>query len=336
MSFSPALLAVLCAARVHAQDDAMAVLRRSLAGAATPYQGQALVETRAGGVLRRSLVDVVYESPQRYRRDIADGRGFLVASVVAEGGREWVYDRRRRSVWRGEPADPDYKLIDPDEELALLARNYELRRVGREEAAGRLCDVVEVRARRGGRVVQRLWLDQKRGMALRRRNFGPDGAELSSMRYLRVAFPARVDAESFAFRVPPGARMLDSGLRPDYLALEEAASATGLVPRPPAWLPPGYIFESVNVLPHKGATILHYRYSDGMDVLSLFQYPRRVRLASEQPAQPAALRRGPARLSWTPDGTLLEWEDGEGFALLGRMPLEELRRVADSVPGGGR
>lgn len=325
--------AALLAVHARGGEDALAVLRRSLEAAAVPYEGQVHVASGAGAQAREATVSVRYQSPQRYRREISDRRGFPTATIVSDGRSEWVYDRRRRMAWRGEPADADYKLLDPDEELELLSRNYEFRLAGREAVAGLPCDVLELRSR-DGRLAQRLWSERARGLILRRESFSHDGRAGSRMRFLRVRLPARHSAEDFEFHPPAGVRVLESGLKPDYMGLEEAAQATGMTPRPPAWLPPGYMFESVNLLPHKGATMLHYRYSDGADVLSLFQCPRGVRLdlgrAASEPARVGGSR---GRLWVGPDGKVLEWSAGDRFALVGALRLEELRRVAESVEG---
>ncbi|MFH1723570.1 MAG: sigma-E factor regulatory protein RseB domain-containing protein [Elusimicrobiota bacterium] len=317
--------------------EALAVLAMSLDSPRVPYEGEVSVVTRHGDreSVRRLLV--TFSPPARYRREIVDRLGFPVLLIVSDGETEWVYDRRRGAAWRGEPADPDYKLLDPDEEYALLVENYVFRLTESERIAGRLCRVLEVRSRREDRVVRRLWVDREHGVVLQRAALRPDGTESSRISFARIRFPERVEDGVFAFHPPPRVRVEPSRLAPDYLDLEEAASATAMRPRLPKWLPPGYVFESVNLLAHKGATILHYRYSDGIDVLSLFQAPKRARLSfaasvAAEPARKVRLRAGTGRVALWPDGKILEWGADERFVLIGRVGLDALRRVADSIP----
>jgi hypothetical protein len=129
-------------------------------------------------------------------------------------------------------------------------------------------------------------------------------------------------------------RVVKSRPAPDALELEEAAKATDLAPRPPAWVPPGYVFESVALLPYRGATILHFRWSDGVDALSLFQAPARVKFKAAPGGTPRPVHVGAAdaRLTLGADGRSLEWSAGGRFVLVGRLALDDLRRVAASVP----
>lgn len=329
-----ALLAALLAlpAAAAPAPSALDVLRMGQEGPSVPYEGELLV--RGPGSGREKVLLVRFAPPARYRREVADRFGLPELTVVSDGRVEWVYDRREETAWKGEPADPDYKLLDPDEEYGLLARNYDVSLRGEAEVVGRRAWVVEVRAREDGRTVRRVWVDQEHGLVLERRSYRSDGREASWMRFNRLRIGAPAPEDAFSFVPPAGARVLPSRLKPDYLGLEEAAEMTGMRPRPPAWLPAGYVFESVNLLPYRGATLLHYRYSDGVDVLSLFQCPPGVRLARSAGARgrrPLALAGGRARLSLSDQGKVLEWESGDRFVLVGDLPSDALKRVAESL-----
>ena len=252
---------------------------------------------------------------------------------MSDGKTEWFYDRAHRRVWKSAPADADYKLLGPEEEFDLMAQNYSTRISGEEAIAGRPCWVVELRAEKDARAIRRLWIDKQHSLILQAKSFQADGSLASTMRFVKVEFPEALAPELFQFAPPAGSKVVKSALKPGYLELEDARTASGIAPRHPRWLPSGYVFESLNVMPYKGATFLHFRYSDGIDALSLFQCPSGVRLDfGDLPAEKVELGSGRARLSFGPDGKILEWPGhGQRFVLVGNLPLETLRRVAESV-----
>src|SRR5262249_5924660 len=101
----------------------------------------------------------------------------------------------------------------------------------------------------------------------------------------------------------------------------------------PAWLPSGYVFESLDVVPRGGRKILHFRFSDGVNVLSLFQCPPHVQLDfGGENAKKVELPMGEATTAWTPEGRVLGWSRGSSrFLLVGPLSPETLARVAESV-----
>jgi negative regulator of sigma E activity len=318
------------AARAPGAED---LLRLSLAPRREAYEGEAAVETRSIGKTETRTVRVAV-SPPGFRREVFDESGRLRLLVVSDGAVEWIYDPVRKLAWKGEPADADYKLLDPDEEYGLLRRNYDFRVLGREAVAGRQGWVLEGVRRDSGRTAMKLWIDGN-GFLLRREAFGRDGAAASSMRFSFLR-PLAEKPEGFAFVPPAGVRQLSARWRPDFMDLQEASSASGLKPRLPRWLPQGFVLESVNVIPRKASPVLHIRFSDGAEAVSLFQYPAksRLRLGYERLGSGRRVRVGKAWASlWAvPEGKILSWSAGERFVLVGSLSSASLRRMAESVP----
>jgi len=145
--------------------------------------------------------------------------------------------------------------------------------------------------------------------------------------------PASLPERRFKFRPPAGVPVRSHQLRPDYMKLAEAAEATALTPRIPRWVPNGFIFESVNLLAYRGATVLHYRYSDGIDALSVFQAPSgtHLKFPGQRPRQ-VALGAGNGAVALWSGGKTLSWSSEDRFVVVGRLSVESLRRIADSIP----
>jgi len=322
------------APETRSEKRALELLKDSLEVPITPYEGEMRVVTRDGGTERSKELSVRFFPPASFRRVVVDPLGVPAWTIVSDGRTQWAFDHRRRTAWRSEPADPDFKLMDPEEEYRLMADNYSFRLAGTREVADRECTVVEVVSRDTGRLVQALAVDDEYGVVLERRTFGPDGQAASEQRFVRIDLPADAEGWDFSFKPPPGAKVVLEPRQADFLPAEDASEEAGTALLEPGWLPPGYVFESADLVPYRGLNLLHYRYTDGVDVLSLFQCPPDTRLAFGRPG-PAPRRLTvagkPARLALLSEGKLLEWGVGGRFVLLGRLGPEVLRKVAESL-----
>ncbi|MDE2290471.1 MAG: hypothetical protein KGL53_00195, partial [Elusimicrobia bacterium] len=281
-------------ARALDGDGALSLLRETLDPPPASYSGQLTVTTREGGRESTRWITVEYAPPSSYRREVLDRYGSPELITVSDGRTQWVYDRRSGRAWRGVPAGDDAGLSDPDEELDLLTDNYDVRRAATDTVAGLPCQELVVAPKRGGPPVQRLCVDGEDGLVLRRVVYDADGKESTRVRFERVDTHPSLRPEDFRLRPPAGTRVLRRRPAPDALELGEAARMTAMTPRPAAWVPPGYVFESVSLLPYRGATILHFRWSDGVDALSLFQAPPRARVRPPAGARPVPERVGGA------------------------------------------
>ena len=312
--------------------EAAELLRRSLDPSAASYEGLMRVEVFAGEIASAKQVSVRFQKPGRYRREVLDASGRPEQIAVSNGRQEWIYDRGRNKVWQGEPADPEIKRLAPDDEFDLMMENYAVSASTADPVAARACWRLELRARADGRLQRRLWVDRKTALTLASEDYRPQGGLAWSARFEKLSFPRRQKKSLFTFAPPPGA-VVAKRFSADYLALEDAKAAAGIEPRTPDWLPPGYVFESLDILPRGGSRIIHYRFSDGVNVLSLFQCPVKVKLDfGAAAAQTVRLAGGEGTLAWTQEGQALGWEKGHSrFLLVGPLSGETLKTVAESV-----
>jgi outer membrane lipoprotein-sorting protein len=321
-----------CARRAAVPPDAEQLLRKSLEPSAASYEGVMVVEVFEKDFSSVKHVAVRFQKPGLYRREVLDAAGQPVQVVVSDGKQEWVYDKARNRVWQGESPDPEVKRLGPDDEFDLLTDNYDVRAVSTSPVAGRSSWLLELRARADGRLQRRLWVDRKTGLVLASEDYRPQGERASSARFETLSFPHRQSKKLFKFSSPPGAALVKRG-DPGYLSLGEAKTASGMEPRTPVWLPSGYVFESLDVLPRGAFKIIHYRFSDGINVLSLFQCPPKVKLDFGAKSA-AAVRVGSedGTLAWTQEGQALAWEQGRSrFLLVGPLSADALVRIAVSV-----
>ena len=255
----------------------------------------------------------------------------MVQLIVEDGRSEWIYDAARRRVWQGEPADPLFKRFGPEEEFDRLAENYDVAIATGEPVAGRSTWLLSLRARSDGVLARRLWIDRKAPLLLRSEVFRAEGSPGDAMYFTRLRLGAPQDRALFRFSPPAGAAVVERA-EPDYLALDKAKAA-GVEPRLPAWLPSGYVFESLDVMAKGRHNVVHYRFSDGIEVISLFQCPPRVRLnLGARLTRRVKLSVGRGYRTRTAEGNVLSWNSGGWrFVLVGSASEETLKRMAESL-----
>ncbi len=276
-------------------------------------------------------MSVRFSPPGLYRRELLNPSGQVEKLVVDDGKTEWIYDSAQRKAWQGESADPIFKRLGPDEEFDQLQENYELSLSPGGLVAGRPCWKLELRKREGQVLARRLWIDKAKSLILKSETFRPDGSLKESVLFTRLKFVAKQDAAKFVFSPPPGTAVVQRAA-PDYLALDEAKTA-GLKPQLPAWLPSGYVFESLDVMAKGKSRILHCRFSDGLSAISLFEGSSRMRLNfGKSQKQRVKLAIGRGTLTETAEGNVLSWTfGGRRFILVGAVSASTLQKMAESV-----
>ena len=308
-----------------AGPDPWAVLRESLDTPSVGYE--ALLTITPPG----RQMSVRFSPPGFYRRELLGPSGQVEKLVVDDGRTEWIDDPASRKVWQGASVDPFFKRFGPDEEFDHLQENYEISLSSGEPVAGRACWTVELRAHGSGALTRRLWIDESKFLILKSETFRPDGSMKESAVLTRLRLGIKQDAAQFHFSPPSGSVVLQRAA-PDYLALDEAKAA-GLEPRAPAWLPSGYVFESLDVMAKGKSRIVHCRFSDGLSVVSLFEGSARMRLNfGGRRKKRVKLSAGRATLAETAEGNVLSWTSmGRRFILVGDVSAPTLEKMAESV-----
>ncbi|HAM36316.1 MAG TPA: hypothetical protein DEB40_05630 [Elusimicrobia bacterium] len=315
------------------QPEALDVLRQSLDAPDAPYSAELEVERREGphGDARRLRMKTRFSPPGSYRREFLDASGKAVRLLVQDGKTEWIYDPAKRKAWQGEPCDPLYKRFGPDEEVDRLDENYDVAISTGGRVAGRPVWLLELRSRRGSALARRLWVDRENFLVLRSEAYRSDGSLAEALRVTKLGLGKAQDSGLFRFS-PPAGTVVVRREEPDYLALDEAKSS-GVEPRLPSWLPSGFVFESLDVMRRGRGHVIHYRFSDGVQVVSLFQCPPRVRLGlGKRRHERVKLATGKGTLARAAEGNVLSWSAaGWRFILVGSLAEKTLERMAESV-----
>ena len=221
--------------------------------------------------------------------------------------------------------------------------------VGQDKVAGRSTDIVQVGPPAGvAAPSRRFWIDRASGLRLKMEEVGPSGRTLASSYYVFVDVSPRFNSDDFA---APPANMLspkDGDGRPKgdhkrdgehrdqrrtFHSFDEAAQA-GIVPVRPAYLPTGFVLrviDAVNVKPGQKGRITQ-RYANGLTVLSLIQTGQKLPIPPRFAEQLGPNQTGFLTLRGTERAYV--WRDaasGLSFLLIGNLPDDQLKRIADSV-----
>jgi hypothetical protein len=256
---------------------------------------------------------------------VREGRRMRIVFPEAPDMRGQVIVESPRDRLHYNPATNEIRVLPP-REMALFGmperpmaeggpRPPKLRFRARDggEVAGVPTRLVEVIGP-DDRPVRRLWIDPKTLVVLKAEAFGRRGEKLAGFEYRRINFQPTIPEGSFELNIP-GARLVT----PED-DLERVCRRLGL---PMFRLPraSGFRLVSVRPLARGGVTAVMQSYGGPNQRVSLFVVkgdvdPRRLQQTGGQWANSH---------TWTARGVRL--------VLIGDMPVEELRRLAQQVTG---
>ena len=282
----------------------------------------------------RATEETVKHDPKRgVRRESVRPAGEV---FVDDYGRSWLLSTRTRTITERPSLAKRNKGVDAVKRL--LKQKLPVSVVGEEKVADRIADIVSVSVNGDNprsQVSRRFWIDRKTGLRLRSEDRGPGGRILASTYYLSVNLSPHFGPDDFSRPVsPPDFKMLTED-RQTFHSYEEATRAGTLIRRP-AYLPSGFRLRSIEVTRKSGGKRpeqrISQRFDNGLSALTLVQSDGLA--LGKRSLNPAdknkdsgffALPRGQRAYLWRDKATKLT------FALLGSLPDDKLKRIADSA-----
>ncbi len=161
--------------------------------------------------------------------------------------------------------------------------------VGTEVVTGHACAIVQVKPQAGAPAPwRRFWIDTITGAQLRIEQYNRSGQRVSVSSYTSVVYNPVLDRQSFrAPAAPRDVRVVALDPAPPLPTVAQAQAQAGFVVREPAYLPPGFRFQSASVADYRGRKLVTLRYVNGLSTLSLFETPQ-TRAQGKQAVPPAA------------------------------------------------
>lgn len=282
----------------------------------------------------RETEEAVKHDPKRgIRRESLRPVGEI---FVDNYSRSWLLSTRGRTLT--ERPSLAKRLQVGDAVKRLLKQKMPVDIVGEERVAGRVADIVSVTVNGRvpqGQVSRRFWIDRETGLRLRSEDRGPGGRILASTYYLSVDMNPSFAPEDFVRPIPPTDFKSITEDRQTYHNYDEVARA-GVTVRRPGYLPAGFRLRNIEVTRKSGGKRVEQRISqrfdNGLSLLTLVQsdgpaFSKRSLNAEDQKRDSGffALPRGQRAYLWRDKDTKAT------LALLGSLPDDELKRIADSA-----
>ncbi|HZP13039.1 MAG TPA: MucB/RseB C-terminal domain-containing protein [Nevskiaceae bacterium] len=201
------------------------------------------------------------------------------------------------------------------ETVAKLSDHYEVKLIGNQRVAGRLCQGVQIKPKDNFRYGYQFWADQKTGVPLKVLLTTRENARMEELVFTQVDFPKRIPGRAFDASADKG------DCRP--AAKPTSAKAKASAPRfDVEQLPPGFqvTVRDTRTLPDQRGEVEHVLVSDGLSAVSVF-------LAFQPP--PERFFQGFSRMGAVHAyGRML----GEyHVAVVGEVPMETVRMIGDGL-----
>ena len=265
----------------------------------------------------------VRQDPRRgVRRETIQPVGNLIVDTRARQFRIFAKEQRFEES-RSHFAESQKRL---QEVLRLAGEGLSIELQGQDTIAGRPADVVLVHPTAQEGPSRRFWIDRESGLRLRMEERDAAGRILSNAYYLSLDLsPTFRDEDFVPPPVPAGFRKIAENLK-RFSSVEEAARQ-GVTLKLPGWLPSGFTLRTITAA-HKGKGPVTVQWGNDLTALTLVstQAPPPMlflRQLSGAEAGFVKLQRG--------DRAYVRKQAEGYFLLIGSLPDDQLKRIADSV-----
>jgi outer membrane lipoprotein-sorting protein len=305
------------ATMVHARSEPGELLIASeLADQRLSYSGTKVIRAYKPGEATPTMerrVRVWHRAPDQTRVEVvspADRTGMVMLDT---GSDSWMFSPRHQR-WRPVPHRSSHARPE------LLLRNYIVEIAGKTRIAGRHAFMLRVIARRPGNPSKTVWVDSKTKVPLKQELFDLEGRLLVASEFREIQIEPSIPANLFTVPVEARQPLPKPGslaLRPGVAEVGGEQRVAGIQFVPPRYVPPGYVLV-VRMRYHRpGFAFAHYRYSDGLNTISLFQ---------ERRSGNGERREGPRELAQAGAAGALPWRPGD------RSKTRDGRRNGRSFP----
>jgi len=254
-------------------DDGFAILKRMLeADAEITVEGDQTTKLYHNGspviseqhVLRDGSrgLRIVYTAPPRMANTI----------IVDDGSTLYQYNPKLKHL---ETSASKLKKRIERYPAIMKARGQRVLSVsiqGTATVAGRSCTIIQVERKRDPGPIRTFWVDDATGVQLQVQVQEHSGALRSVTQYRSISFNVPVPPGSFnPPQIAAGASVDQQAGGSSENTLDSAAKQAGFSLLSPGYLPPGYHFQSAQVTLFERRNMVHARYTDGINTLSIFQ-----------------------------------------------------------------
>jgi len=300
------------------------------------YKGRQITTYWTTG--RATDVQVFHQPPDLSRIYYLDPENLHGRLLVSDGHQQWQYDPRRREL-RHRLLSPDALENDDLLSYTLLRVNYLLSVDPQPRTwVERKVWLITIKRPGGRTLARKFWVDAGSGLILKRENYREDGKLVVTVAFSDITFHPKPALQSFnmaALAKTPGVHVIETR------SVAEAPLALAAVPAQlfgQAYAPPvlsGYHLVGASTTRVGGKPLLHLRYSDGLNLVSLFEQQRTLpQRPTRVPAGMRAIQIGAVRghVSHHSSLTTLNWDTSSlNMTLMGELGIDALRSLADEA-----
>jgi outer membrane lipoprotein-sorting protein len=224
-------------------------------------------------------------------------------------------------------------VAEPVDVDAVL-KNYSVEVGPASSIAGRATHSLSLVSRYTGGVAQRIWVDDKTKLIMRRENYNAEGAVTMQTTFDSMRIGASFPAGLFALTVPKGMTLVrgyDYGKSTENTGgILKVAKFTFAMPK---YLPDGFSLLSGSIAERNDVQTVQLVYGDGLRTFSLFENGT-SRLPSFDQATPKPVQVGELSAEYADvDGqTLVSWnDDGLNLTIVGDLSEKESATIGASI-----
>ena len=302
------------------------------------YRGrQVTTEWRTGQAV---AVIVSHRAPERRRIDILAPDSQRGRCLASDGRQEWEFDPHAGRLIRRRLSPDTDAMEDASARYSLLKTNYALAVLpDARTIADRKAFVLTITRRSGHTLARKLWIDADTGLALRRENYREDGKLAVTVTFSDINFHAPLPLSLFSLaRLTrrPGVHLEQAAPSDERsVPMSDIRRQFGRGAVAPSALR-GYRLVGAALSGAGPKARLHLRYSDGLNLVSLFeqkrtQTRRATRVAGSARPVPVGRRMGQGARRGTV--AVVNWDrNALNLTLMGEMAdgtLQDLAQAAD-------
>ncbi len=216
---------------------------------------------------------VHFKPPNLWRHDIVGPDGEILKTTIQRGPTEWIFypetstliERDVRALRKGTLTGKDLR--------ALLEKNFKFKKLKAKKIAGRTASGIQITPLAGQGPRRTLWVDPETGIVLKRRQTNFRGKQVRESRITNLVLNPDHEDDLFSPEGLGAARRDHSPVE-DRVKDAKQLSSYGLAGS--LWkpeLPFGYQLDAVRRLKIENTQIFHFRYVNGLSVVSVFISP---------------------------------------------------------------
>lgn len=222
--------------------------------------GETKVYSNQSGMMR-----IEYLSPKHLSHHV----------IIDDGKFEYLYDTLENTAVKSVSCNACIENLD--DKFNLLKKNYDLVRAGSESIAGRKTDIIELKSKNNDNYLRKLWIDKKYHVILQDKVY-KNKCLIHESHFTSISFPEEIPEDLFT--LPETIKIIVPEQQVTvFKDIAELQKKSKLKIFLPSFLPERYSFDRANLVVEKNSEYVQIQYSNGLDILSIFEVPQKIELS---------------------------------------------------------